>query len=251
MVKHRHLISYTLTSVIYLAVFLFYAFLFKEIFVSEQKAQDHTISLSLSEFIPEAVPAPQKEPQKEEILPEPEPVVEEKQPVATPEPEPVKPKTIPKPPEAKKKTVKKKVVKKKVVKKKPVKKKQYTNKKKTRKRKVPKHTLTGVAPGAKRQGNSTRSTPAQKNRFLSQVRARINRNKSYPRIAKRRGMQGSVNVHFTILPSGNVGHIAVTGPKVFHASARKAIERSFPVNTKHIPVSLPKTVNLTLRYQLR
>jgi len=245
-VKHRHLISYTLTSVIYLAVFLLYAFLFKEIFVSEQKAQDHAISLSLSEFIPEAVPAPQKEPQKEEILPKPEPAVKEKQPVATPEPEPVKPKTIPKPPEAKKKTVKKKTVKKKTVKK-----KKHTKKKKTRKRKVPKHTLTSVTAGVKRQGNLTRSTPAQKNRFLSQVRARINRNKSYPRIAKRRGMQGSVKVHFTILPSGNVGHIAVTGPKVFHASARKAIEKSFPVNTKHIPVSLPKTVNLTLRYQLR
>jgi protein TonB len=64
-------------------------------------------------------------------------------------------------------------------------------------------------------------------------------------------MQGSVKVRFTILPGGNVGNISISGPKVFHRSARSAIKKSFPVSTKNIPVSLPQTVNLTLRYQLR
>ena len=92
---------------------------------------------------------------------------------------------------------------------------------------------------------------AKKNQFLAQVRQKINQHKSYPKIAQRRGLQGKVKVRFTILANGNVGHISLSGPKVFHNSARRAVKGAFPINTKNAPISLPQSVNLTLRYQLR
>ena len=74
---------------------------------------------------------------------------------------------------------------------------------------------------------------------------KIDRNKFYPRIAKKRGMQGSVKVKFTILANGNVGHISVSGPKVFHNSARNAVKKAFPIDAKKSPISLPTSVNVT------
>ncbi len=64
-------------------------------------------------------------------------------------------------------------------------------------------------------------------------------------------MQGNVKVKFTILSSGKVGNISVSGPKVFHKSARNAVKSAFPINTKNAPIALPKSINITLRYQLR
>jgi protein TonB len=63
-------------------------------------------------------------------------------------------------------------------------------------------------------------------------------------------MQGVVRVRFTILANGHVGNISLSGPKVFHASARKAVKSAFPVNVKKAPLHLPTTVNLSLRYTL-
>ena len=64
-------------------------------------------------------------------------------------------------------------------------------------------------------------------------------------------MQGTVNVKFTILRSGKVGNISVSGPKAFHKSARKAVKSAFPINVKNAPITLPKSINIKLRYQLR
>ncbi len=205
-------------------------------FIVSQKEKDQVINLSLSQFIPEVIEQPVVE---EEIEPEPEPeeepIVEE---IIEPEPEePVVEEIIPEPvvkpiPELKPviKKVKKKPKPKKIVKKK-------------KKRKVKK--------SSSRRATSSRVNPNKKSQFLARIRAKINRAKSYPRIAQKRGMQGTVKVRFTILKSGRVGSISVSGPKVFHSSAKRAVKKAFPINTKNAPLSLPTSVNLSLRYQLR
>lgn len=215
--------------------------------ISDQKPQDKIIHLSLATCVPEVVP-PVEEPEEiekeepvveEETIEEPEPVVEEK---PVPEkiiPEPIEPKIIPKSKPIVEKIEKKLLVTKKTVKKKKV-------KKKVRK-KAPAKTTKGL----KQTGTAQKNDSAKKSQFLAKVRRKINQHKSYPKIAKRRGMQGVVKVRFTILASGNVGHISVRGPKVFHNSARYAVKSAFPISTKNIPLSLPESVNLTLRYQLR
>jgi protein TonB len=149
----------------------------------------------------------------------------------------IKPKPIVKKPIIKKpKKVKKKIkksIKKKKVKKRSVKKRKNRNTKKSTTR------------------SRVKTNPVKKSQFLSKLRAKINRAKSYPRIAQRRGMQGVVKIRFTILANGNVGNISVSGPKVFRNSARLAVKSAFPITTKNAPFSLPTTVNLLLRYQLK
>jgi protein TonB len=206
--------------------------------------------MSLSAFVPPK-PLPIEKPiEKIEEVVEPEPTVEE------PKPEPIVEKIIPKPlpPVIKKKIIKKKIVKKvlkpKAKKKKPKKKivkKKILKKKSIKTKKIKKKKATSSVA---KKSTKSYASPAKKNAFLSKVRAKINRNKMYPRIAQKRGMEGSVKVKFTILANGQVSNIQVKGKKVFLNSARSAIKKAFPISVKNVPLSLPTTVNLTLRYQL-
>jgi len=146
-----------------------------------------------------------------------------------PEPLPPKPEVTtekPKPIAEKKEQVKKKVKKKKSVKK----------KKKSKSQKVK----------SKRGG---RASAQKKNEFLATLKRKISHNKSYPRIAKKRGMQGSVKVHFTITASGSVCNISVQGPKIFVNATKKAVQKAFPV--KPTGVSLPLNVSFSLNYILK
>ena len=215
---------------------------------TEQKPQEKTISFSLATYEPEILP-PIEEPIKEEPIPEPieevepeaeEPEVEEAAVVEEVIPEPIVEKIIAKP-----KPVIKKVVKKKIIKKKRIKKKKIAKKKRVKKKAVKRKVRT------KNPSTRKKASPAKKNAFLSAIRNKINRNKTYPRIAQRRGMQGSVKVQFTILRNGHVSNIKITGKKIFHKSARNAVKKAFPINAKNAPLSLPSTVNVTLRYQIR
>ena len=124
-------------------------------------------------------------------------------------------------------------------------------KKKKTKKVVKKKKKRKVSRSSSKRATSSRVNPNKKSQFLARIRAKINRAKSYPRVAQKRGMQGVVKVRFTILKNGRVGHISVSGPKVFHNSAKRAVKKAFPINTKNAPLSLPTSVNLSLRYQLK
>ncbi len=76
----------------------------------------------------------------------------------------------------------------------------------------------------------------EKRGFLSQVRSKIIANKRYPRVALRQHIQGSVKVKFDITANGNVTNICyINGKSILQKGARKAIEKSFPID---IPSSL-------------
>lgn len=249
MLKHRFFISLLGTILLYVSVGLLFFYLLNQTIGTEQKPQEKIINFTLSEYEPEVIPpleVPIEEPIKEEIVKpivEEKPIIEESEPVVEEvSPEPMIEKRISKP-------VVKKIVKKKTVKKKQIKKKVVKNKR--IKKRVTKYKNTTKKTYRKKKASKKQASPAKKNKFLNQLRARISRNKMYPRIAQRRGMQGSVKVRFTILRNGHVSNIQITGKKVFHKSARKAIKKAFPINVKRAPLSLPTTVNLTLRYQIR
>lgn len=249
MLKHRFFISFLSTVFLYAIFGLVFLYLLKTTTLSEENSQEKALTFSLSEYIPqEDIPIEETveeiiEPQKEEVV-EPEPMVEkiqEEPKVEEKLPEPPEEKIIPKP----KPTVKKKPVikKKKVKKRKPKKVKKSVSKRKRTNTK---------AVGTSAQHTMPKSVSnAAKNRFLNQIRRKIDRSKTYPRAAKRRGMQGSVKVKFTIFSNGQVGNIRLSGSKLFYSSARNAVKKAFPINVKNAPISLPQTVNVTLHYQLR
>jgi len=259
-VKHRYLISFLLTTLLYLLLVGAYFYALTRHFVSEQNSQETVIRLSLATFAPE-VPSPvenSKETKTEEKIieteseAEPDPLPETEEPKESePEPDPLPEETEEsKEPEIKEEPAKEEVTHETVIKKipiaKPTKKIAPKPKKKLAKkrRKVQKKREIN-------SGGSPRYSTAEKNKFLAEIRRRINRAKSYPRIAQRRGIQGTVKVRFTILANGQVGNISLSGPRVFYASARKAIKSAFPVNVKKAPISLPVVVNLSLHYKLR
>ena len=249
MLRNRHFVSYFSTTLMYaLGISLFF-YAQNHTLVSSKQTEEKSIQLCMSAFQPE-VPAvleqieqeeAVEEKEVEEPIVEEEPVVEEK-PVIKEEPVPeekpvVKEEIVPEP-----------VVPKPVVKKE---KKKPEVKKKPKKKPIKKKTAKKKQVRQKASSRSAKSSAAEKNQFLANIRTKINKHKSYPRVAKKRGMQGTVNVKFTILSSGKVGNISVSGPKIFHRSARNAVKSAFPINVKNAPVSLPKSINIKLRYQIR
>ena len=247
MKKHRYKVSFLITALLYAIPVLLYLYWLKKTIIVSDVPKEHAIELALSQFVPEAPPSVVKAPvQPETLVEEKEPeekpeekpsphVPEKEEPTPQPDPEPIvketpvpEPVAKPKPKPAKKKAVTKRHAKQKHVKKKRIRQKRRVS-----------------------GGGSPHYSAAQRNSFLAHIRARINRAKSYPRIAQRRGMQGTVRARFTILKNGHVGNIVLSGPKVFHSSARKAIRSAFPVDVKRATLTLPATVNLSLRYKLR
>jgi len=230
--------------------------------VSIKKSEEKTLQLCMS-FQPEVISTVEQVEQEEieevkeveKPVVEEEPVVEEK-PVIEEEPI-VEPEVIEEPIEEKKPEIKEEVIPEPIVPKvtpKPVKKevkKKPEVKKKTKKKTVQKKTAKKKQIRQKASARKIQSSPAQKNQFLANIREKINTHKSYPRVAKKRGMQGTVDVSFTILSDGNVGNIMVNGPKIFHKSAQIAVKSAFPINIKNAPISLPMSINIKLRYQIR
>ncbi len=152
------------------------------------------------------------------------------------EPPPIKPQpltTKPKP------TIKEKPKPKKIVKKKSTKKPIKRAKKTKKVTKVKSH---------KKVLTKKRVSKGERSRFLSKVKRAINSHKVYPKMAKKRGIQGRVKVSFTVTSSGKVTNIKVRGSKLFTKTTKRAINSAFPINTKG--VALPITLNLTINYKL-
>ena len=235
---NRFVISYTTTVLLYISIGIGLWYMPQSQLFAKKKTDTKVIQLTLSTFVPPIITP--KDTIKEEIAEPkeiiPEPIVEkivEKKEIIKPKPV-IKPKPI-------KKVIKKKIIKK--VKKKRVKKrvKKRKSKSKTKNRKK----------STKKSYKKRKVSPAKKSAFLAKIRRDINRYKSYPRVAKKRQMQGKVRAKFTLLRSGRVGKISLSGSRMFYSSAREAIKRAFPINAKKAPVSLPMSLNITLVYKIR
>ena len=96
----------------------------------------------------------------------------------------------------------------------------------------------------------TQRKKASNPNFLNNLLRKINRNKSYPIVAKRAGISGSVKISFTILPNGEVSNISINGPSIFYKSSYNAIVKSFPIDTTDAPFYLPKRINMQLLYKI-
>ena len=92
-----------------------------------------------------------------------------------------------------------------------------------------------------------------KKAFLRNVRSNIIANKKYPKLAKRRHIEGSVKVRFDITQSGEVTNIRfINGKRVFHKSIRKTLEQTFPVSIPNrVRAELPiNDVSVVLHFNI-
>jgi protein TonB len=72
---------------------------------------------------------------------------------------------------------------------------------------------------------------AQKEIFKSRIRENIITNKRYPRMAKRRRIQGTVHVVFDINNDGMATHIRTSGASnLLQKATKRSIKKSFPID---------------------
>lgn len=87
--------------------------------------------------------------------------------------------------------------------------------------------------------------------FFRCVKEKINRNKEYPRIAKRRSVEGDTKINFTIFPDGSIKIHNIEGKKVFINKSREALLDSFPMRIpQDLLMTFPVKLNISLSYRL-
>jgi protein TonB len=181
--------------------------------------------------------------------------------VAQPKPEPIvqpKPKPEPKPtPQKQKKIVKqeppkpKKEIKKEVVQK-------FAEVEKEVVEKQPVQKAPSATPTFQKQAVDTpnviqkRYSVKEKEIFLNYIRESIEKNKQYPKVAQRRGVEGTVEVQFTVCERGTLQNLQTNAShKYFDETTKTAIATVFPLHYDLKKVKLPMRLNLVVEYKLR
>lgn len=93
---------------------------------------------------------------------------------------------------------------------------------------------------------------ARRDRFMALLNERINSNKHYPKSARRRGIEGKVELVFEVCSDGKVDNITVvSGRSIFKRSAIQAIVKSFPIEVDEALFEFPHEFRVTLEYVLK
>jgi len=117
---------------------------------------------------------------------------------------------------------------------------------------VPKQKMQKVVSTAVAESENAEMLKAKQDKFLSHLVEKINSNKSYPNMARRRVIEGNVEMKFHLLADGSVEHIKlISGRHIFKESAVEAIAKSFPVEVDKTLFSFPKELKITIAYILK
>jgi protein TonB len=90
-----------------------------------------------------------------------------------------------------------------------------------------------------------------RNEYLTRLMARIEKNKFYPTIARRRNLQGMVRVSFRLGCEGEVEALEIEGKhSLLRKAAGKAVEASLPLPKIPTEIKCPMRVNYAMAYTL-
>lgn len=219
---NRYLNSFFITSGVYFIAAFFLFFVFADMLITPPAKEEILTKISLNS-VSIVEPQPVSEPTPEPIV-EPQPVIE-------------KPKPVKNKPEKPKKEHKKPVEK-------VVQKEEVTE------------IVAAVPPPPKTEPKEEVSAPSInqnqidtiETKYLAKVRATIEKNKIYPKAAKRLNQTGKVNVNFDILKNGEIRNVKVLGKSSFAKLDEASIELLIKIsNFDEIPEELKKSVwNVTI-----
>ena len=219
---NRYLNSFFITSGVYFIAAFFLFFVFADMLITPPAKEEIVTKISLNS-VSIVEPQPVVEPTPEPIV-EPQPVIEKPKPVKN---KPEKPK------KEHKKPVEKVVQKEEVA-----------------------EVVAAVPPPTKTPPKEEVSAPTMnqnqidtiETKYLAKVRATIEKNKIYPKAAKRLNQTGKVNVNFDILKSGEIRNVKVLGKSSFAKLDEASIELLIKIsNFDEIPEELKKSVwNVTI-----
>lgn len=219
---NRYLNSFFITSGVYFIASFFLFFVFADMLITPPAKEEMVTKISLNS-VSIVEPQPVVEPTPEPIV-EPQPVIEKPKPVKN---KPEKPK------KEHKKPVEKVVQKEEVA-----------------------EVVAAVPPPPKTEPKEEVSAPTMnqnqidtiETKYLAKVRATIEKNKIYPKAAKRLNQTGKVNVNFDILKNGEIRNVKVLGKSSFAKLDEASIELLIKIsNFDEIPEELKKSVwNVTI-----
>ncbi|WP_151949636.1 TonB family protein [Aliarcobacter butzleri] len=219
---NRYLNSFFITSGVYFIAAFFLFFVFADMLITPPAKEEIVTKISLNS-VSIVEPQPIVEPTPEPII-EPQPVIEKPKPVKN---KPEKPK------KEHKKPVEKIVQKEEVA-----------------------EVVAAVPPPPKTEPKEEVSAPTInqnqidtiETKYLAKVRATIEKNKIYPKAAKRLNQTGKVNVNFDILKNGEIRNVKVLGKSSFAKLDEASIELLIKIsNFDEIPEELKKSVwNVTI-----
>jgi len=90
-----------------------------------------------------------------------------------------------------------------------------------------------------------------RNEYMARLMAEIEKNKFYPRIARRRNLQGTVRVKFRLGCGGEVEKLDISGEhSLLRKAAGKAVEDSLPLPKIPTEIECPLLVNYAMAYSL-
>lgn len=220
---NRYLNSFFITSGVYFIAAFFLFFVFADMLITPPAKEEVVTKISLNS-VSIVEPQPVSEPEPTPPEPEPEPIVEKPKPVKN---KPEKPK------KEHKKPVEKVVQKEEVA-----------------------EVIAAVPPPTKTPPKEEVSAPSInqnqidtiETKYLAKVRATIEKNKIYPKAAKRLNQTGKVNVNFDILKNGEIRNVKVLGKSSFAKLDEASIELLIKIsNFDEIPEELKKSVwNITI-----
>ncbi|KLD99944.1 energy transducer TonB [Aliarcobacter butzleri] len=219
---NRYLNSFFITSGVYFIAAFFLFFVFADMLITPPAKEEIVTKISLNSV----------------SIVEPQPVAElTPEPIVEPQPVIEKPKPVKNKPEKPKKEHKKPVEK--IVQKEEV-----------------AEVVAAVPPPPKTEPKEEVSAPSInqnqidtiETKYLAKVRATIEKNKIYPKAAKRLNQTGKVNVNFDILKNGEIRNVKVLGKSSFAKLDEASIELLIKIsNFDEIPEELKKSVwNVTI-----
>lgn len=90
-----------------------------------------------------------------------------------------------------------------------------------------------------------------KNEFIEKLKKKIDKNKFYPKSARRRGIEGDVNVEFFIHKDGSIDNLKIKeGKTIFHKAVKESIKNSFPMKIDNNSISFPFKIMVKLKFAL-
>lgn len=92
----------------------------------------------------------------------------------------------------------------------------------------------------------------EKKAFFSSLKSNIQNHLRYPSTARRRGIEGDVEVRFTLSSKGDINNISIQrGKEIFHHEAIAAINAVSGINIpKNLIEIMPMEIELTLEFNL-
>ncbi|MGB3751179.1 MAG: energy transducer TonB [Arcobacteraceae bacterium] len=227
--------SFGITAVIYLllSVSVLYSFDTQKILQNRQIKSENNVQFTIIQE--EKVKEKIVEKKKEEKL---QKVVKKKIPpkVKTKKIKPIEKKII--------KKVEKKIVKKQPLHKKPINQSSQVIKNQIKKNK-------SILTQKKHNLEELNKRKVYQKKYYAQIKELINKNKYYPKRAVQRGIEGIVEIRFTISKYGElISFEIVEGKRIFKKSIQNAVEKSFPLKPPADVLSKNTQLSLKVAYNL-